>query len=193
MRMPSGFTTPGLCRILTRSGSMGPLIGTVFTRSQNRTARPSSWKVIPAPLPRHLPLCSPYQLNQRHPLSHLGTNLSNPHLQRQSQYRSHPHRYQHQSPSPSLIKRNPQPVQVTSQRATRLHLNPKPRQKGKREKESRWRLGPRRVGLLARSSSTPRMRRQRQSHDRYQSPLVGAIYIMYSRQLPWGILISYRK
>jgi len=25
------------------------------------------------------------------------------------------------------------------------------------------------------------------------NPLVGAIYIMYSRQLPWGILISYRK
>ena len=27
----------------------------------------------------------------------------------------------------------------------------------------------------------------------YFKTLVGAIYIMYSRQLPWGILISYRK
>jgi len=141
MGMPSGFTTQGLCHTLTRSGSMGLLIGTVFTWSQNQTAWPSSWKVTLAPLPPHLPLCSMYQLNQRHPLSHLRTNLSNPYLQRQSWYWSHLHRYHYRSPSPSVIKRNLRLVQVTSQRATRQHLNPKPCQKGKREKESQWRLG----------------------------------------------------
>jgi len=34
---------------------------------------------------------------------------------------------------------------------------------------------------------------QEQKANSGNVPLVGAIYIMYSRQLPWGILISYRK
>jgi len=128
MGMPSGFTTQGLCHTSTRSRSMDLLIGTTFTQSQNWTAQPSSWKVTPAPLPPHLPLCSTYQLNQHHPLSHLRTDLPNPHL----------HCYQYRSPSPSLIKRNLRLVQVTSQRATRWHLNPIKREKDKRRVNGGW-------------------------------------------------------
>jgi len=54
-------------------------------------------------------------------------------------------------------------------------------------------------GILCRAARH-RFRSMMDGKDAYEQiriepahAIVGAIYMMYSRQLPWGILISYRK